>query len=113
MCDLQFGDTCFVQFMLFIMPQNATCIMEHQRYQSSTVMLTDGNSQHFEIRLLWSKYSSFGLLHLDMVLWGSINFRDKDIIYNLEYNVKFQLIYKPVVSFIILFFETVDWKVKS
>jgi len=48
-----------------------------------------------------------------MVLWGSINFRDKDIIYNLEYNVKFQLIYKPVVSFIILFFETVDWKVKS
>jgi len=38
-----------------------------------------------------------------MVLWGFINFRDKDIIYNLKYNVKFQLIFKPFVSFIILF----------
>jgi hypothetical protein len=68
--------------------------------------MTDGESWHFETpRLLWSKYSSFGLLHLDMVLWGSINFRDKDIIYNLEYNVNFPLIYKPFVSFIILFFK--------
>lgn len=81
-----------------------------ESYQSSRVMLTDGNSQHFEIHLLWSKYSSIGL---DLVLWGSINFRDEDIIYNLGYNVKFQLIYKPFLSFIILFFETVDWKMKS
>jgi hypothetical protein len=84
------------------------------RYKSSTVMLKDGDSQHFGIPLLlWSRYSAFGLLYLDMVLWGSINFRDYDIIYNLDYNVKFQLIYKSFVSFIILFFETVDWKVKS